>query len=187
MLEKLKAEVLLAYQELNKYGLNKYARGIVSAIDRESCLIVMKSDRAALVADMQGNILEGVQSIPSDIQSHIAIYQAFPQLGGVVQPHARYATIFAQVGMDIPVLGTFHKDRFQVEIPCASSAMEIRDTFHERSIDPQRTPAALLVSHTAYAWGQTALDAVSNAAALEETAYLAYQTMQLDPGIQPLQ
>lgn len=187
MLEKLKAEVLLAYQELNKYGLNKYARGIVSAIDRESCLIVMKSDRAALVADMQGNILEGVQSIPSDIQSHIAIYQAFPQLGGVVRPHARYATIFAQVGMDIPVLGTFHKDRFQVEIPCASSAMEIRDTFHERSIDPQRTHAALLVSHSAYAWGQTALDAVSNAAASEETAYLAYQTMQLDPGIQPLQ
>ena len=78
----------------------------------------------------------------------------------------------------IPVLGTFHKDRFQVEIPCASSAMEIRDTFHERSIDPQRTPAALLVSHSAYAWEQTAL---------EETAYLAYQTMQLDPGIQPLQ
>ena len=71
MLEKLKAEVLLAYQELNKYGLNKYARGIVSAIDRESCLIVMKSDRAALVADMQGNIPEGVQSIPSDIQSHM--------------------------------------------------------------------------------------------------------------------
>ena len=100
----------------------------ISAIDRESGLIVMKSDRAALVADMQGNILEGVQSIPSDIQSHIAIYQAFPQLGGVVRPHARYATIFAQVGMDIPVLGTFHKDRFQVEIPCASSAMEIRDT-----------------------------------------------------------
>ena len=78
----------------------------------------------------------------------------------------------------IPVLGTFHKDRFQVKIPCASSAMEIRDTFHERSIDPQRTPAALLVSHSAYAWGQTAL---------EETAYLTYQTMQLDPGIQPLQ
>ena len=71
MLEKLKAEVLLAYQELNKNGLNKYARGIVSAIDRESGLIVMKSDRAALVADMQGNIPEGVQSIPSDIQSHM--------------------------------------------------------------------------------------------------------------------
>lgn len=71
MLEKLKAEVLLAYQELNKYGLNKYARGIVSAIDRESGLIVMKSGRAALVADMQGNILEGMQSIPSDIQSHM--------------------------------------------------------------------------------------------------------------------
>lgn len=186
MLEKLKAEVLIAYQELNKYGLDKYARGTVSAIDRESGLIVMKSAQSAFVADMQGNVLEGMQSASSDIRSHIAIYQAFPQLGSVVQPHARYATIFAQVGMDIPVLGSFHKDFFRVEIPCASSAMEIRDTFRKRSIDPQLTPAVLLVSHSAYAWGQTALDAVNNAAALEETAYLAYQTMQLDPGIRPL-
>ena len=187
MLEKLKAEVLLAYQELNRYGLDQYARGVVSAIDREKGMIVMKSARTALVADMRGNILEGTQVPSSDIQSHITIYQAFPELGGVVQPHARYATIFAQVGMDIPVLGSFHKDRFRVEIPCAASAAQMQSTFHERSMDPLLTPAALVLSHSAYAWGTTALDAVTNAAALEETAYLAYQTMQLDPGIQPLQ
>lgn len=187
MLEKLKAEVVLAYQELGRYGLDKYARGTVSAIDRESGLIVMKSARNALVVDMQGNVVEGTRTPSSDIQSHIAIYKAFPTLGGVVRPHARYATIFAQVGMDIPVLGSFHRDRFHVEIPCAASAADMGDTFHTRSMDPLETPAALVVSHSAYAWGETALDAVTNAAALEETAYLAYQTMQLDPGIQPLQ
>ena len=187
MLEKLKAQVLVAYQELNRCGLDNYARGTVSAIDRETGMIVMKSARDALVVDMQGNVLEGKQTPTSDIQSHIAIYQAFPKLGGIVRPHARYATIFAQIGMDIPVLGTFHKDLFHVEIPCAASAADMGDTFHMRSIDPLLTPAALVVSHSAYAWGETALDAVNNAAALEETAYLAYQTMQLDPGIQPIQ
>lgn len=187
MLEKLKSQVLIAYQELSRYGLDKYARGIVSAIDRETGLIVMKSARDAFVVDIHGNILEGSVVSSSDIQSHIALYQAFPELGGIVRPHARYATIFAQIGMDIPVLGTFHRDLFHVEIPCAASAADMGDTFHMRSIDPLLTPAALVVSHSAYAWGTTALDAVNNAAALEETAYLAYQTMQLDPGIQPIQ
>ena len=187
MLEKLKAEVLLAYQELNRYGLDKYSRGAVSAIDRESGMIVMKSARDAFIVDMQGKILEGTQANASDIQSHISIYQAFPKLGGVVQPHARFATIFAQIGMDIPVLGSFHKDCFRAQIPCAASVSEMGSTFRERSIDPLKTPAALVLSHSAYAWGETALDAVNNAAALEETANMAYHTMQLDPGIQPLQ
>lgn len=187
MLEKLKAQVLIAYQELNRYGLDNCARGSVSAIDREAGLIALKSAQDALVADMQGNILEGTQVPSSEIQSHIAIYQAFPKLGGVVQPHARFATIFAQVGMDIPVLGTFHRDSFRGEIPCASSVTEMGSTFRNRSIDPLGTPAALVVSHGAYAWGETVLDAVNNAAALEETANMAYHTLQLDPGIQPLQ
>lgn len=187
MLEKLKAEVLLAFQQLNRFGLDKYGRGIVSAIDRESRNIVIKSDKAALVVDMQGNVLEGSGTLSSDISSHIAIYQAFPELGSIVRPHARFATIFAQIGMDIPVLGSFHKDMFHVEIPCAASAAELGNTFHDQHIDPLETPAALVVSHSAYAWGVTALDAVANAAALEETANMAYHTMQLDPGIRPLQ
>lgn len=187
MLEKLKAQVLIAYRELDRYGLDSYARGSVSAIDRETGLIALKSAQDALVVDLQGNILEGTQAPASDIQSHIAIYQAFPKLGGVVQPHARFATIFAQVGMDIPVLGTFHKACFRGEIPCTTSIAEMGSTFRERSIDPLRTPATLVVSHSAYAWGETVLDAVNNAAALEETANMAYHTLQLDPGIQAIQ
>ena len=187
MLEILKAQVLLAYQELNRYGLDKHARGTVSAIDRRRGMIVLKSARDALVVDMQGNILEGSQAPAADIQSHIAIYQTFPKLGGVVQPNAGYAGIFAQVGLDIPVLGTFHRNCFCAEIPCAASVAEVGNTFRERSIDPLQTPAALVLSHSAYAWGETALDAVNNAAALEQTANIAYHTMQLAPGNQPLQ
>lgn len=186
MLEKLKAEVLLAYEELSRYGLDNYARGIVSAIDRESGRIIMKSARNVAVADIEGNILEGSQALSSDIQSHIAIYRAFPKLGGVAKPHARYATIFAQIGMDIPVLGAFHKDNFCVEIPCADSTTEIGELFSQRHIDPLHTPGTLIVSDCAFAWGPTVLDAVNNAAALEETANMAYHTMQLDPGIQPI-
>ena len=176
MLEKLKAEVLLAYHELNRYGLDQYTKGTVSAIDRERGMIVVKSARDALVADMQGNVLEGTQASSSDLQSLLAIYRAFPKLGGVVQ-----------VGMDIPMLGSCHADCFQAEIPCTASVTEIGKTFQERSIDPLQTPAALVLSQSVYAWGRTALDAVTNAAALEKTANIAYHTMHLAPGIQPPQ
>ena len=118
MLEKLKAQVLLAYQELNRYGLDKFDRGTVSAIDRESGMIVMKSARSALVVDMQGNILEGAGAAYSDVQSHIAIYRAFPQGD---------------------------------------------EAFREQDSGSLRMPAALVVSHGACAWGETALDAVANA------------------------
>ena len=187
MLEKLKAEVLLAYHELNRYGLDQYTKGTVSAMDRERGMIVVKSARDALVADMQGNVLEGTQASSSDLQSHLAIYRAFPKLGGVVQPQARFAAAFARVGMDIPMLGSCHADCFQAEIPCTASVTEIGKTFEERSIDPLQTPAALVLSQSVYAWGKTALDAVTNAAALEKTANIAYHTMHLAPGIQPPQ
>ncbi|MBQ5865373.1 MAG: class II aldolase/adducin family protein [Oscillospiraceae bacterium] len=187
MLEKLKAEVILAYQELNRYGLNAYSRGIVSGIDRESGYIVMKSAKDALITDLQGNVIEGAMESLSEILSHIAIYQAFPKLGGIVRPHARFATIFAQTGMDIPVLGSFHKDLFHEAIPCADSATDVGSTFRQRHMDALQTPATLVACHSAYAWGATVLDAVTNAAALEETANMAYHTMQLDPGILPMQ
>ena len=187
MLERLKAEVVIAHRELSRSGLDKYARGTVSAIDREMGRIVMKSAWDALVVDMQGNVLEGTLAPDSDIQSHIAIYQAFPKLGGVVQPYTRFATLFAHAGRNIPVLGSFHKDCFCAEIPCAASVAEVGSTFRERSLDPLKTPAALVMCRSAYVWGETALDAVNNAAVLEETATMAYHTMQQDPDFMPLQ
>ena len=154
MLEKLKAQVLLAYLELNRYGLDKQANGTVSAIDRERGMIVMKS-----------------------------AYQAFPKLGGIVQPHAKFTAFFAQAGMDIPALTAQDTDCFRVEIPCAASAAEVGEIFRRRNIDPLRTPAALVTSCSAYAWGETALDAVTNAAALEKTAHMANHTLRLSAGI----
>lgn len=182
MLEQLKCEVRDAYRTLTRYDLDRYARGMVSAIDRQSGRIVMQSAKSSLVADLRGNVIEG-DSIPSaDIQAHLAVYHAF-DVGAVVHPHARYATIFAQVGMGIPVLGAFHKDFFRAEIPCADSASDMEAVFEKESLDPLRTPGALVLSEGAYAWGVTVLDAVENAAVLEETANMAYHTMQLDPGL----
>ena len=183
MLEKLKAQVLLAYLELNRYGLDKQANGTVSAIDRERGMIVMKSARDAVVVDVEGNVVEGTKAPSADIQSHIAIYQAFPKLGGIVQPHAKFTAFFAQAGMDIPALTAQDTDCFRVEIPCAASAAEVGEIFRRRNIDPLRTPAALVTSCSAYAWGETALDAVTNAAALEKTAHMANHTLRLSAGI----
>ena len=187
MLEKLKAEVLLAFQELDRCGLEKCGRGIVSAIDRDGGHLVVKSADGAFVTDLQGNVLEGIGNLSTDIPAHFAIYRAFPLVKSVVRPHARFATIFAQLGMNIPVLGSFHKERFCRMIPCVGSVSDLFDAFHAQNIDPVKTQAALVLSHSAYAWGETALDAVANAAALEETANMAYLTMQLDPGIQSVQ
>lgn len=184
MLEKRKAQVLLAYRELSRYGFGKYAGGTVSAIDRERGLIVVKSAQDALVVDMQGNVLEGTRTPVSDIRSHIAIYQAFPQLGGVVQSQAGFAFLFARAGKEIPLLRTLPKGCIGGEIPCAPSASEMGRVFRERSIDPLETPAALVLRCGAYAWGETALDAVNNAAALEETADMAYHTLRLDTSLQ---
>lgn len=181
MQEKLKAEVLLAYRELCRHGLDNHAGGIVSAIDRESGLIVMKSASEAFVVDLQGNVVEGYHTPSADIHTHIAIYQAFPKLGGIVQPCASFAAFFAQEGMHIPVFSPMHNTFFHHEIPCVASAVEIGTAFKKQSIDPLKMPAALVLSRSAYAWGPTAIDAVANAAALEKTASLAYRAMQLDP------
>lgn len=186
MLDKQKADVLIACQELQRHGMIARVRGSVSVIDRQAGLIVLASSRDTLVVNLEGTILEGSQTSAPDPADHIAMYQAFPEIGSIVQPHARFAAVFAQVGMDIPVLGSFHTDHFQTGIPCVSSVAELRGTFLEKGIDPMNTPAALVLSHCAFAWGATALDAAYHAIALEDIANLAYHTMQLDPGIRPI-
>lgn len=111
MLEILKANVLIAYQQLEQYQLDRYGRGVVSAIDRNRDMAVIKTaQQSVLVSLKDDNWERGLDAETiSSIRTHIALYRAFPQIGGIARPHARNATIFAQLGMDIPVLGLFHK------------------------------------------------------------------------------
>jgi len=210
MLEKLKEQVCKANLELPRYGLVTFTWGNVSGIDRESGLVVIKPSGVSydgmtaddmVVLDLDGNIVEGKYKPSSDTPTHIALYKAFPALGGVVHTHSRWATTFAQMGIGIPALGTTHADYFYGEIPCTrkmtpaeiggeyelETGNVIIETFNQKGIEAAQVPAVVVYSHGPFAWGTDPMDAVHNAVVLEELAFMAYHTMQLNPDITPMQ
>ena len=164
MLEDLKLAVLDANLLLPEYDLVTFTWGNVSAIDRESGLVVIKpsgveydemSADDMVVVDLDGKVVEGRYKPSSDTPTHVALYKAFPEVGGIVHTHSRWATSFAQAGCGIPAFGTTHADTFYGEIPCTRkmTAEEIKgeyeletgnviiETFRDRSIDPMAVPA----------------------------------------------
>ena len=205
MLEDLKEKVLKANLDLPEYGLVTFTWGNVSAIDREKGMIVIKPSGVSyenmkasdmVVLDLDGNRLEGDYKPSSDTPTHLALYKAFPSIGGIVHTHSEWATSWAQAGRPIPALGTTHADYFYGEIPCTRrmSVSEIKgeyeletgnviiETFKEKGIDAAQIPAALVFSHGPFAWGKDADEAVHNAVVLEEVAKMAYRSMELSPG-----
>ena len=210
MLEQLKEIVCKANLELPKYGLVTFTWGNVSAIDRETGLVVIKPSGVEydgmkpedmVVVDLNGKVVEGKYKPSSDTPTHVALYKAFPALGGIVHTHSRWATTFAQAKVGIPALGTTHGDYFYGEIPCtrcmtpAEIAGEyeketgnvIIETFQVKNTDPAQVPAVLVASHGPFAWGKDAMEAVHNAVVLEEVAFMALNAIQLNPGIGPMQ
>lgn len=210
MLNELKRQVLAANLSLPAYGLVTFTWGNVSAIDRQSGLVVIKPSGIAyeamtledlVVVDLEGKVREGHRKPSSDTATHLALYRAFADIGGVVHTHSRNATIWAQAGQQIPALGTTHADYFYGDIPCTRPMSEaeiagdyegetgkvIIETFKLAGRDPQQVPGVLVYSHGPFAWGKSAADAVHNAVVLEEVAIMAMATRQLAPAIAPMQ
>lgn len=211
MLEELKEIVCKANLELPKYGLVTFTWGNVSGVDREKGLMVikpsgieydnMKSDDMVVVSLATGERVEGKWKPSSDTATHVALYNAFPNIGGIVHTHSRWATSWAQAGKGIPAYGTTHGDYFYGEIPCtrkmtpAEIAGEyeletgnvIIESFKVRSIDPDQVPAVLVNSHGPFAWGTDPHNAVHNAVVLEELAFMAFHTETMNPSISPMQ
>lgn len=210
MLEELKKIVCKANRELPRYNLVTFTWGNVSAIDREKGLIVIKPSGVEyerlhydniVVMDLEGNVVEGTLKPSSDAPTHIKLYRAFPETGGVVHTHSTYATIWAQACMDIPAFGTTHADYIFGQIPCtrkmrdseieknyeAETGKVIVETFRSRGIDPESVPAVVVASHGPFTWGTDAFDAVHNAVVVEETAKMALFTKILNPEISPMQ
>lgn len=208
MLEKLKEEVYLANMELPKRGLVTYTWGNVSGIDREKGLFVIKPSGVdyekltpgdMVVMDLQGNRVEGSLNPSSDTKTHMALYNAFPQIGGIVHTHSSYAVAWAQAGMDLPCYGTTHADYFYGSIPCArhltqqeldedyelNTGLTIVETFRERGLDPKAVPAVLCFSHGPFTWGKDAAQAVYHSVVLEECAKMAMFTKIIKPDAAP--
>lgn len=201
MLEQLKQEVLEANLELVKQGLVLYTWGNVSGIDRETGYVVIKPsgvDYEGMTADMMvvidldGNKIEGDYKPSSDTATHLEIYKAFPEVGGVVHTHSRYATVFAQAGVGVQPFGTTHGDYFYGEIPCTRhmTSEEIAEEYEKETgkvivetfegQNPMAIPAVLVKEHGPFTWGKDAKSAVYHATVLEEIANMNYLTLQLN-------
>lgn len=208
MLTRLREEVLEANLEIVRRGLVLYTFGNVSGIDREGGRVVIKPSGVdyekltpgeMVVTDLAGRVVEGNLRPSVDLATHLALYHAFPEIGGVVHTHSEFATIFAQARQEIPALGTTHADYFHGPIPVtrelteqeiageyvANTGRVIAESFAGR--DPMAIPAALVASHGPFAWGRTPDAAVYNAVVLEAVAKMAFHTLVLAPGTGPMQ
>lgn len=200
MLNELRKEVCAANLLLVKYGLVLFTWGNVSGIDRGRGLIVIKpsgveyeklSPDNMVVVDMDGNVVEGSFRPSTDTPTHIELYKAFPEIGGVTHTHSTYATAFAQAGKPIPAYGTTHADYFHGTIPCTRTLSddEISGDYEAETgrviaealgdTDPLQMPAALVRSHGPFIWAKTPMRSAELAATLEEVARLAMLTESL--------
>ena len=203
MYKKLKEEVLKANLLLPKYGLVVFTWGNVSAVDREKGIIAIKpsgveyddmqADDIVIVDLATGEVLDGKLKPSSDTPTHLELYRQFPNIGGIVHTHSRWATIFAQAKHPIKAYGTTHADYFYGEIPCTRllSEAEIKgeyelntgkvivETF--KDTDPDFVPGVVVASHGPFAWGKSALDAVHNAVVMEEVAMMSWHAKIENP------
>src|SRR6266446_8342503 len=200
LLPKLREEVLEANLELVRRGLVLYTFGNASGISREDSLVVIKPSGVPyetmkpedlVVTDLHGKIIEGHLRPSSDLATHIVLYKAFPEIGGVSHTHSEYATAWAQARKAIPCLGTTHADYFRGAIPVTDAIADgdIAGAYEEntghaiaclfKNLDPSEMPAVLVANHAPFTWGATPIEASQNAVILETVAKLAYFAMQI--------
>jgi len=209
MLDKLKTEVCRANLELVKAGLVVSTWGNVSGIDRARGLVVikpsglpyqgMKPAHMVVVLLETGKVVSGVLKPSSDTPTHLALYRAFKQIGGIVHTHSLYATAWAQAGKGIPAYGTTQADYWYGEVPCTRllTAKEIKTDYEAhtgkviverfKKLDPRQHPAVLVAGHGPFTWGRNASQAVENAVVLEFVARLASESLRLKPKLRPMQ
>ncbi|ARW07808.1 L-ribulose-5-phosphate 4-epimerase [Bacillus atrophaeus] len=207
MLETLKKEVLTANLKLQEHRLVTFTWGNVSGIDRENERIVIKPsgvEYSELTADdlvvlnLDGEIIEGSLKPSSDTPTHLYLYKAFPNIGGIVHTHSHWATSWAQSGRDIPALGTTHADYFDSAIPCTREMYDeeivkdyehntgkvIAETFKNQKYE--QVPGVLVNNHGPFCWGTDALNALHNAVVLETVAEMAFHSIMLNQNISPI-
>lgn len=207
MLEQLRKDVLEANLELVARGLVLYTFGNASGIDRERGLVVIKPSGVPyeemqpehlVIVDLDGKKVEGDMRPSSDLPTHLALYQAFPNIGGVVHTHSHFATCWAQARREIPCFGTTHADYFHGCIPVTEemTAEEIASQYEWNTgeaiirrfteLNPDRVQSVLVAGHAPFCWGKDVADAAYNAVILEEVAKMAFHTLAINSLASPI-
>mgnify|MGYP000113401046 CR=1 FL=1 len=202
----LKNDVFRRNLELVEHGLVVLTWGNVSGIDREAGLVAIKPSGVpyagmtaedVVVVDLEGKVVEGRLRPSSDLPTHLALYRAFPSVGGIVHTHSPKAVAWAQARRGIPAFGTTHADHFHGAVPCTreltpaevaedyerNTGLVIEERFHD--LDAEAFPGVLVAGHGPFTWGPTPRKAVENAVALEQIAAMALDTLRLDPDAEP--
>ena len=205
MLEKLKEDVFRANLDLVRHGLVIFTWGNVSGIDRENGLVVikpsgvdydtMKASDMVVVDLASGEVVEGNLRPSSDTPTHLALYRAFSEIGGVVHTHSTYATAWAQAGIDLPNIGTTHADYFHQAIPCTPDMTreEVEGDYELATglvivrrfegLTPTHPRGVLVKTHGPFAWGKSPADAVHNAVVMEQVAKMASIAYSVNPAL----
>jgi L-ribulose-5-phosphate 4-epimerase len=204
MLERLKEQVCKANLDLVKHSLVLFTWGNVSAIDRNSGLVVIKPSGVSydgmrpedmVIVDLDGHVVEGEYRPSSDTPTHLVLYKAFAGIGGIVHTHSTYATAWAQAGKSIPNIGTTHSDYFHNAVPCTRdmSDSEIDGDYEKETgnviveafggINPMDTPGVLVKNHGPFTWGKDADEAVYHSVVLEQVAKMAYVSLSINPSL----
>lgn len=211
MLNELKSQVCQANLDLVAKGLVIETWGNVSGLDRERGLVVIKPSgvpyagmepkHMVVVSLTSGQVVEGKLKPSSDTATHLVLYRAFPQLGGIVHTHSLYATAWAQACKGLPAYGTTQADYWYGDVPCTrkltpaeiksdyetNTGHVIVETFKNLKFDAMQHPAVLVASHGPFAWGRSVADAVHNAVVLEFVARLASETLRINPSVKSMQ
>ena len=208
MLEELKKQVCDANLQLVAEGLVIQTWGNASAIDREHALVVikpsgapyagMRPEQMVVVSLETGNVVESRLKPSSDTPTHLVLYRAFKDIGGIVHTHSLFATAWAQARKSIPAYGTTQADYWHGDVPCARALTpkEIKGDYEEntggviverfKKLNPLDHPAVLVASHGPFTWGRDVEEAVHNAVVLEFIARLAGETLRINPGTRPM-
>ena len=209
MYKQLKERVYKANMLLPKYELVKFTWGNVSEIDRKNSVIGIKpsgveyddlTPQDIVIVDLKtGEVVEGNLKPSSDTKTHLELYRSFENLGGIVHTHSRWATIFSQMGEEIPALGTTHADYFYGSIPVTRTmtSVEIASDYEENTgkvivetfkrLNYKDIPSVLVHSHGPFSWGTDAYNAVHNAVVLEEVAFMAWHSLLKNKNLQSMQ
>ena len=208
MLEELKKQVCQANLKLHAEGLVVHTWGNVSGVDASRKHVVIKPsgvgydqmtcEKMVVVSLDDGEVAEGDLVPSSDTPTHLELYRAFEDIGGVAHTHSFHATAWAQAGREIPPLGTTHADQFCGPVPCTRmmSQEEIATEYEANTgrvvverlanFDPMQVFAVLVVGHGPFTWGASVDEAVHNSVMLEYVAHLAAETLRIEPYPKPL-